>query len=212
MLRRNGYSWSGRARERHARRIIHHAHRFRLRFGNLILIVFGVVFGVWLIYNPEIFLFLAEDKSLGYIGTFVLGFVYPYGVTTPAAIAGFYLLGKSISPWIIALVGAAGALISDFLIFYFIRHKLLDHLNSFSKRFNMNIHIIGQKINKHKTLKHLIPLGAGMIVASPLPTEIAIGIFAAIKFEMKKFLLYAFVFHFVSILIVSQIGAAYHIF
>ncbi len=205
-MKGQAYSWERKRREHHARRVMHHARRFHVRYGNLVLIVLGIIAGVWLIYNPDILLFLAEDESLGYAGTFALGFFYPYGVTTPAAIAGFFLLGKTISPWLIALVGAAGALISDFLIFYFIRHKLLDHLDRFTKRFNVRIHVAGHMVQRHSTLKHLVPIVAGMIVASPLPTEIAIGIFAAIKFEMKKFLLYAFLFHFVSILIVSQVG------
>lgn len=206
MFKGQAYSWSRKRHEHHTRRMVDHARMFHVRYGNLLLVILGIAAGVWLVYNPEILLFLARDPSLGYAGTFALGFFYPYGVTTPAAIAGFFLLGKTLSPWIIALFGAAGALISDFLIFYFIRHKILDHLDSFTKRFNVRMHLVAHRVQKHSILKHLVPIIAGIVVASPLPTEIAIGIFAAIKFELKRFLLYAFVFHFVSILIVSQVG------
>lgn len=200
------YSWEQRKREHHARRVIHHAKIFHIRYGNLSLLIIGIVTGIWLVYNPDVLLFLAEDPEIAYVGSFFLGLFYPLGATTPASIAGFYLLGKSVNPIFISLIGAAGCLISDFLIFYFIRHKLLDHFDRFARKFKFRIHITGHMIQRHKTLKHLIPLVAGLIIASPLPTEIAIGIFAAIKFEMKKFLLYAFVFHFISILIVSNFG------
>ncbi len=200
------YSWERKKYEHHARKIVHHTRLFHVRYGNLLLVILGITAGVWLVLNPEILLFLAEDPRLGYAGTFVLGFFYPYGVTTPAAIAGFFLLGKTLDPLVLALVGAAGAVISDFLIFYFIRHKLLDHFDSFARRFNVRMHLVRHKVQRRSILKHLVPIIAGLIIASPLPTEIAIGIFAAIKFELKRFLIYAFVFHLASIYIVSQIG------
>lgn len=203
---RRGYSWRRKRVEHHARRVVHHAHKFRLRFGNLILIILGVIAGVWIAYNPDVLSFLTEDPSLSMVSTFVFGFLYPLGITTPASIVGFFQLGKTMDPLVIATIGGLGSLIMDFLIFYFIRHKLLDHLHSFTKRFNVSIHVVGHRVRKHRVLKHLIPIVAGILVASPLPTEIAIGIFAAIKFDMKKFLLYAFAFHFVSIWIVSQVG------
>lgn len=187
--------------------MVNHARIFHIRYGNLLLVFLGVAAGVWLLYNPQILLPLAENETLGYVGTFALGFFYPYGVTTPAAIAGFFLLGKTLNPLAIAFTGAVGALISDFLIFYFIRHKLLDYLENFANKFvRTNMRIMRMKVEKHQRLKHVIPIFAGILIASPLPTEIAIGIFAAIKFEMKRFLVYAFAFHFVSIFIVSQVG------
>jgi len=206
---RKDYSWRRKRLETHARRAVGHAHKFHIRYGNLVLIVLGVMAGVWIAYNPDALLFLTQDESMSYASAFLMGVMYPLGITTPAAIVGFFVLADTMDPVALSLVGASGALVTNFAIFYFIRHRLLDHLHSFTKRFGVSIHVMGHMVRKHKTLKHVIPMVAGIIIATPLPTEIAIGIFAAIKFEMKKFLLYAFLFSIVSIYIVSQFG---HVF
>lgn len=212
-FKNHSYSWERKLQKDRHTKTVGHFKKLHMRYGNLALAILGVAGAIWLVYNPEVFIPIAESESFGLIGAFIMGLLYPAGVTTPASIAGFFILGQSINPVLLALVGAAGAMITDFIIFYFIRHKLVEYLDKFaSKYMRANMHLWRHRVNNHPHLKHLLPLFAGTLVASPLPTEIAIGLFAALKFEIKRFMLYTFVFHAISIFIVSQIGSSYHLF
>lgn len=200
------YSWSRKRREMQTQRMASHARLFHIRYGNLMLVVLGVAAGIWLLLKPELILSFVVETPLRFLGAFVFGFFYTYGVTAPASIAGFLLLGKAGNPVVIALIASVGAMLSNFLVYRFIRHKLLDHFDSLARRLRIRMHIVRYNIERRKVAKFLVLAVAGFIIASPLPTEIAIGLFAAIKFDLKKFLLYAFVFQFVGILLIGQVG------
>ncbi len=207
------YIWKGNnINKNFSNKFTKHAKIFHIRYGNLVLVIIGIIASIWLIYNPEILISLTVKEEFGYLSAFILGLIYPTGVTTAASIVGFYIIGNTLNPYLLAIVGSIGAIITDFLIFHFIRHKLLDYFDKFANKFSkISINIWRYKVNNHKYLKHLVPLFAGFLIASPIPTEIAIGIFAAIKFKMKWFLLYAFLFHALSIFVIVQLGA-YNIF
>lgn len=206
---KQSYSFQRRVKEEKTRDLLERVKMLHLRYKNMLLIILGIAAGVWIAYNPGVFSFLSDDPSLQYAGAFLMGLMYPVGITTPAAIVGFFQLAKVMNPLLLSAIGALGALATNFVVFYFIRHSMLDHLDKFTKKFNVRIHVVGHVVRKHPVLKHVIPIVAGIIIATPIPTEIAIGIFAAIKFEMKRFLVYAFVFSLVSILLVSQFGSAF---
>ena len=205
---KHSYSWKRKLQKDKNMRTVGHVKKFHMRYGNLILILLGLLGAVWLMYNPQVFVPMVESETYGIIGAFVMGLLYPAGITTPASIAGFLILSQSMNPIVLALVGSMGAMVTSFMIFYFIRNKLFEYLHAFTGKYmRSNMYIWRHRVNNHPHLKHLLPLFAGILVASPLPTEIAIGLFAALKFEMKKFLLYTFIFNVISIFVLSHLGS-----
>jgi hypothetical protein len=54
----------------------------------------------------------------------------------------------------------------------------------------------------------MLPVFAGIIIASPLPDEIAIGMLSAANCSRNKMLLLSFVFNFVGIFIIAYLGKA----
>lgn len=202
------YSWEQRKRERHAQRMVRHAKVFHVRYGNLLIMILGALAGLWLVYNPDAIVSFFSDSRLGYLGSFVVGLSYPFGATTPAAIAGFYAISKTVNPLVVSAIGISGSMVSNYLIFYFIRHKLLDHFDGIAKRFKVRMHVMRYSIQKSAFKRTFITVLAGVILASPLPTEIAVGLLAAVKYDMKRFMLLAFAFQFPTILIISFLGRA----
>jgi hypothetical protein len=202
------YSWEERRREHHARRVVHHARIFHLRYGNLTITILGVLAGLWLVYNPEKIVLFFGNPNLGYLGSFVIGLSYPFGATTPAAIAGFYSISKTVSPIEVSVLGIAGSMVSNYVIFYFIRHKLLDYLDDLARRFNVRMHLMRYSIQKSRIKRYTITILAGIILTSPLPTEIAVGLLAAVKYDIKRFMFLAFAFQFPTILTISFLGRA----
>jgi uncharacterized membrane protein YdjX (TVP38/TMEM64 family) len=145
-------------------------------------------------------------ESLGeyeYLGALLAGFFYTYGLTTPFSVAVIFVLAHDLNPWITALLGATGSLISEYLIYAFVRERT-EKLIKGNK--------IGRfKIPKNDFLKKISPIIAGLIIASPLPDELAAALLAMEKYDVKKFIVLTFVFNFLGILFLVGLGKIFSI-
>jgi uncharacterized membrane protein YdjX (TVP38/TMEM64 family) len=70
---------------------------------------------------------------LGYFGTFLTGILYAYGFTAPPATAILLILAGGQNIVFAGLVAGLGALLSDLIIFLFIRHGFTDEIERLSK-------------------------------------------------------------------------------
>ena len=141
----------------------------------------------------------------GYLGSFIIGIFYTYSLTTVPATVGLFIIAENLNPILIALTGAAGSVLSDFIIYRFVKDSLIKELEEFPI-IKKNIHTVFKSIRYSKFLKHFIPLIAGFIIASPLPDELGASLFGAIKLRTKNFLLYSYLFNFIGILTIATIA------
>ena len=144
--------------------------------------------------------FLKGLATYGYLGGFVAGFLFTYGITTPFAIAMLFILAESLNIWILTLIGTLGGLISEYFIYKFA-------INEAGKK----IKIFGSKKIKlpeikSKFLKKISPLIAGLIIASPIPDEFAAVLFGVEKYKLRDFLILTFIFKFIGILFIVGLG------
>jgi hypothetical protein len=143
--------------------------------------------------------FLEGLGQYEYLGAFLGGFFYTYGMTTVFAVAVLLVLADSLNPLIVALIGAFGSVLSEYTIYTFIRKGTEKMIKE-----NKNINI--SKIAGNKFLKKISPILAGFIIASPLPDELAAALLGMECCDVKKFLLITFVFNFIGILFIVGIG------
>jgi hypothetical protein len=143
--------------------------------------------------------FLLSLGNYEYLGALFAGFFYTYGATTAFSVATFFILAKVLNPWIVAFLGALGSIVSEYIIYDFV-----------SKRSGKTIRINNKKYKipeiKSKFVKKISPLIAGFIIASPLPDELAAAFLGAEKYDIKKFILLAFIFNFIGILFIVGLG------
>jgi hypothetical protein len=66
--------------------------------------------------------------------------------------------------------------------------------------------VLWKKISRSRVWKIIIPVIAGLIIASPLPDELAVAIFGAVKYDVKKFLLFSYCFSFLGILAITSLS------
>jgi len=97
----------------------HHWH-----YKGIILLALSIVLAVFLLLSPSTKLFISSIGELKYIGIFITGFFFAFGFTTAPAAAVFIVLGDSFNPLIIGLIGGFGAMISDYLIFKYVKSNL----------------------------------------------------------------------------------------
>jgi membrane protein YqaA with SNARE-associated domain len=136
----------------------------------------------------------------GYIGSFISGFLYTYGVTTPFAIAAFFILAKYLNIWLLTLLGTFGGLIGEYFIYDFAKKEV-----GKSVRIYKNKKIKLPEI-KSKFLKKITPLIAGLIIATPIPDEFLALLFGIEKYKLRDFLILTFISKFIGILLIVGLG------
>jgi uncharacterized membrane protein YdjX (TVP38/TMEM64 family) len=178
----------------------------RLRYPKFILLALTFLLA-YLIFSSGDFLPLREALSgIGYLGSFLCGIGYSYGFTAAPATAILLLISKSQNIFLASVLGGLGSLIADLFIFKVIRHSLRDEIERLSSSSSMT------KIRNRMPAslkKYLVPSLAVFIIASPLPDEVGVTMFAACtNIRTKTFSLISFVLNTLGIFVVLSIGNA----
>ena len=175
--------------------------RFVWNHINALIIVLSILIAILILRSELINNFINSLNNLKYFGIFIAGLFFSYGFTTAPAISVLYLLAEDVNVLLVAIIGSIGAIISDFLIFSFVKYKVTKEIKRIEREINFH-----PKFRFIKMFKKIAPFIGGLVIASPLPDEIAATIFGAIKFDNKKFLIIAFFAKFISILIIASLA------
>ncbi|MBI4015713.1 MAG: VTT domain-containing protein [Candidatus Aenigmarchaeota archaeon] len=172
-----------------------------MKYGNLLLLLVSLIVA-YIILTPSLFGSLVEGiketREYGLLGVFIAGLFFSYGLTTPVSIVVLYAFGSVFNPLSVAAIGAAGAAISDYIIYYFVKR-------SFSKEFDKGLKKFGKL---SKWLHYFAPVIAGLIIASPLPDELGAAFLGIVKFEKRRFFVFAYFANFFGILLLAWLGSA----
>ncbi len=138
--------------------------------------------------------------------SFVAGLFFTSIFTTAPAIVNLGRLAQENSIFFTALFGAFGALTGDIIIFKFIRDRFSEDLmgvfrhDTRGKRLKALFHL--------KIFRWLSVLLAGLIIASPLPDELGIGLLGFSKFNISLLVPLSFAFNFLGIYIIGTLARA----
>lgn len=142
---------------------------------------------------------------LGYFGTFLTGFLYAYAFTAAPAAAILLILAKEQNLLFAGFIAGVGALLSDLVIFHFIRHGFSDEVQKLSDE---KIVQYARRKLPDSIQKYLLAFLAGFLIASPLPTEIGVTLMASIKsISTRKFSIIAYSLHTSAIFLILLIGS-----
>ncbi len=192
---------------------IQYPWKYKWKHNNLIFIFLSTSFAVYMLTAPEIVAFIENTGDMGYIGAFISGFFFSSLFTAPIATAALIILGKTLNPFLIALVGAFGAASADIIIYSAVRKSIekfseeIDELKLFIER-HSPVHINPANRLLHELKFYFTPILAGFIMASPLPDELAVGLLGAAHYGKKKMLIISYVANFIGIVILAYIGKA----
>ena len=173
---------------------------------DLMIIIMSIFLAVVLVQTNILEHLLSTTKDYGILGSFVAGLFFTSIFTTaPSMIA----LGEisQMQPVIqVAFVGAAGAMIGDLLIFQFIRDKLSEHLMNLMKD---EIAGVKRKFRHHlKFFRWFTFFIGGVIIASPLPDELGVGLLGLSKMNVVWFAPLSFLFNFIGIIMIGLVANA----
>jgi len=169
---------------------------------NLILFTLVVFSSVWLWLSGTIERFVLSLGEYGYIGALIGGLFYSYGITSPFAVVLFAAFSEDLDIALAAVLGGFAAMISDYIIFKNIEEEIRKPIKVTS-HYKIKIPRI-----KSKILYILGLIIAGIIIASPLPDELAAIILGLEKFDEKAFILLSFSFNSLGLLAIMLIVRA----
>jgi hypothetical protein len=141
--------------------------------------------------------------ELGYLGAFLTGIFFVSTFTVaPASIVLFYL-AKELDPYQIALLAGAGAVIGDYIIFLFLKDKVFEEVRPVFMKLG------GSRLSKLISTPYFAwfaPVIGALIIASPLPDEIGIGLLGISQLKNWQFIVLSFVLNSLGIFIIITLA------
>ncbi len=177
------------------------AARFHYRLKrDAIIIVLSIVAALYAYQSGAVdTVFLVSPES-EYIGAFIAGLLFTSLFTTPFAIAMFVALAPEINLAFMAIVGASGSVIGDLVLFGLIRHTFrddLEHLLAMRK-----LHRIVAVFHR-RTFRWILPFVGALIIASPFPDELGIGLMGVSRMKVTTLIGISFAMNTLGILLIG---------
>ena len=185
--------------------------RMKKRNGNenhilqdIAIIILSVLVAVLLVRTDVLGNILASAGQTEIFGAFIAGMFFTSIFTTAPAIAALGEISLLQGIFYTALLGAAGSVLGDLIIFRFVRDRFSEHVSEIMthqsawRRFHL--------LFKRRFFRWLTFFIGGFILASPLPDELGIAVLGFSKMRIKYFALLSFVFNFLGILAIGIIA------
>lgn len=178
----------------------------RIRYPKISLLIIAIILSYIIFSNEKVSAFVSSLGDLSYLGVFAAGMLFTLGFTSPFS-AGFFIVLNPPNIWLAGVIGGFGALLTDLLIFRFIRFSFMDEFVRLEKTrlFKKTINLIDGKISK-KIKTYLLYTIAGIFIASPLPDEAGIMMLAGLtKIKQNIFAIVSFLLNTIGITILLLI-------
>lgn len=178
-----------------------HKHVANGFFRDLGIIALSVVVAIILVRTDAIVGILTRTQELEFIGSFIAGMFFTSIFTTAPAIVTLGEIAQEYSLFLTAVVGAAGAVVGDLIIFSFVKDRFSDHLMELIKTQGMGRRLL--KIFRRRSSRWITFLIGGLIIASPLPDELGVSLLGFSKMKMKGFIVVSFIFNAIGIFLIG---------
>ncbi len=181
----------------------------KVRYPKIAALILVVIFA-YLIFRLEgVQSFFNGLGDIGYVSVFCGGMLFAFGWGAPFGVAILATVAENVNVLVAGIIGGFGALLSDYLLFKFIRLTFNDEIQRFrnSRAFTF---IDGVLLHRFppKLIRYLSWGFAGFVIASPLPDEIGVSILASIAtVDEKTFAVVSYVLNTLGILAVLAAGS-----
>jgi len=160
-----------------------------------LIILFSVVIA-WLLARAQVTPAVVSHHFWAIADSFVAGLFFVSVFTVVPATVVLVEAARGGPTWPVALSGACGALLGDWLIFYFVSHSLADDFAYFLK-------LTGFKkiaaIFHYRYSRWLSAVLGALIIASPLPDELGLTLMGLSRLKQRLFVPLVFIVNFLGI-------------
>lgn len=173
---------------------------------DLVIIIFSILLAVVLVQTDALINILDSTRELKYIGSFIAGLFFTSVFTTALAIVTLGEIAQVHTLLGTALFGALGAVLGDFIILQFLRDRFAAHFMGLVPQGGPKRRL--KSLFKLRLFRWFTFLLGGMILASPFPDEIGIGLMGMSKMRTSWFIGVSFVFNFIGIYLIGLVARA----
>lgn len=170
------------------------------------IIVCSIIISIFLAKTDLLVDILTATKGLEVFGSFVAGIFFTSAFTTAPATVTLGEIAQVNSILLVAFFGAVGAALGDLIIFRFVKDRFSKHLMELLKKKG------GKERIKHllrlRYFRWLTLLLGGLIIASPLPDELAVILLGFSKMRPSLFIPFSFISNFIGITMIGLVARA----
>ena len=172
----------------------------RYHYKNITYMGVSVLIAWILLQNQYARYVLTHLGNYGYIGAFIGGILFVSTFTVSVGTVLLLILTSSLHPVEIGLIAGIGAVLGDVFIFQTIRNKgLIEEISHIFHYFG------GERISHLIHTKYFswsLPVIGALIIASPLPDELGVGLMGISKLKTYQFILLSFFLNSIGIFLV----------
>lgn len=172
----------------------------RYHYKNLTYLFISIVVAILLLQNQSFRDLLVHLGNYGYFGAFIGGVLFVSTFTVSIGTVLLLILTSTLNPIEIGIIAGLGAVIGDLTIFQFMRSKgLIDEIKHFFNYFG------GEKISHIIHTKYFswsLPVVGALIIASPLPDELGVGLMGISKLKTYQFIILSYALNSIGIFLV----------
>ena len=160
------------------------------RFKNTLLLLVSIALLFYFVDTPLAKNIIDGVKNLSYLGIFFTGIFFVSTFTVaPASVVLFYL-AKEFNIFEVVFLAGLGSMVGDYIIFRFLKDKVFEELKP------IFLQLGGSHVSKLFSTPYFAwfaPALGAIIIASPLPDEIGIGLLGVTKLKNWQFMILSFV-------------------
>ena len=171
---------------------------------DIAIIVLSIFVAVILIKTEVLTKILTSTKELELAGSFIAGIFFTSIFTAAPAMVTLGEIARANSAALTAIFGGMGAVVGDLIIFRFVRDRLSEHLLELVKHQGAGKRI--KMLFKLKFFRRLTFLVGGLIIASPFPDELGIGLLGFSKMRTRWFIPLSFMFNSIGIFLIGLVA------
>ncbi len=165
------------------------------------LLIAASVWAAWAIVHFDfVHQALAQAGEGVLFVSLVAGLFFTSLLTTAPAIAVLGELSLEGNIFFIALAGALGAMVGDYLMFMFVRDRVSRDASYLLRgpRVRRALHIF-----KSRHFRRVLPVVGALIIASPLPDELGLALLGVSQMSTVRFFIIAYSMNFLGIMFVG---------
>lgn len=138
-------------------------------------------------------------SRLGYFGSFIAGIFFVSTFTVAPAGIVLFKLAQIYNPILVTISAGIGAVIGDYIIFRFLKDNVFEEIKPIFMKLGGS-HL--SRIISTPYFAWLAPVLGALIIASPFPDEIGVGLMGISKLKNWQFLLISFLLNSLGIFLI----------
>lgn len=169
------------------------------KYKNLSLILLGLVIAFFISRLEPFRLLLLQLQSESYVGAILGGVLFVSTFTFGIGAIILVAVAEHSNLLAVAVLAGLGAVLGDLLIFSLVKDRLLGEITYLYHKLDGNPI---QKIFYSHLFAWMLPILGAIIIASPLPDELGVGLMGLSNMSTFKFALVSFVLNTIGILLI----------